>query len=74
MRLVALVIEEEGYKEPSCSTSGIFSRVDVDDLFVLAYDEVMWNKFRRLVGQMFDGKNSKESFQYFMEYYALKKR
>ena len=79
MRLLPVVeqdleqYEEEVYEEPSCSTSGRFSRDDVDDLLIPSYDEAIWEKSTSVVGQMFGGKNSKESFQYFMEYYVLKK-
>ena len=64
--------EEEDYEDPSCSISGRFNRDDVADLCLPAYDEVIWKKYTSVVGQMFSGKNSKEFFQYFMEYYALK--
>ena len=64
--------EEEDYEYPSCSTPGRFSRDDVDDFCLPTYDEFIWQKSTSVVGQMFGGKNSKESFQYFMEYYALK--
>ena len=64
--------EEEDYEEPSSSTSGSFSRDDVNDFCIPAYDELIWNKSTSVVGQMFSGDNSKESFQYLMEYYALK--
>ena len=73
MRLVPLVIEEEGYEEPSCSSSSRFIRDDVDELCLPSYDEVIRYKYTSFVGQMFSGKNFKESFQYFMEYYSLKK-
>ena len=72
MSLVHFVIEEEGYEDPSSRSSSRFIRDDVDDLFLPTYDEVIWHKSIGVVGQMFGGKNSKESFQYFMEYYALK--
>ena len=72
MRLIPFVIEEEGCGEPSCSSSSRFIRDDVDDLFLPTYDEVIWHKSIGVVGQMFGGNNFKESFQYFMEYYALK--
>ena len=65
--------EEEYYEYPSFITSGRASRDDVDDLFLPYYDEFICKKYTSVVGQMFGGKNSKESFQYFMEYYALKK-
>ena len=68
MRLVPFVIEEEGYEDPSCR----FIRDDVDNLCLLAYDEVIWKKSTSVVVQIFSGNNYKESFQYFMEYYALK--
>ena len=32
--------EEEDYEETSCSTSGRFSRDDVDDLFLPDYGEI----------------------------------
>ena len=64
--------EEEDYEEPSSSTSGRFSRDDVNDFCIPAYDELIWNKSTSVVGQMFGGNNSKESFQYLMEYCALK--
>ena len=64
--------EEEDYGDTLCITSGRFSRHDVDELLLPAYDEVIWQKYTSVVGQMFGGKNSKESLQYFMECYALK--
>ena len=64
--------EEEDYEEPSCNTSGRFSRDDAYDLCLPSYDEVIWQKSTSGVGQMFGGNNSKESFHYFMEYYSLK--
>ena len=64
--------EEEDYEEPSSSTSSRFNRDDVNDFCIPAYDELIWNKSTSVVGQMFDGNNSKESFQYLMEYCALK--
>ena len=54
--------EEEDYEEPSSSTSGRFSRDYFDDFLLLFYDEVIWHKSTSVVGKMFDGKNSKESF------------
>ena len=64
--------EEEGYEEPSCSTSGRGSRNDVDAFRLSAYDQTLWQKSTSIHGQMFNGRNSKEPFQYSMEYYALK--
>ena len=64
--------EEEEYGEPSYSTSSRFSRDDVDFLLQY-YNEVICHKYTSVIGQMFSGKNSKESFQYFMEYYDLRK-
>ena len=64
--------EEEDYEYPSCSTSGRFIRDDVDDFFVPSFYEVIWKKYTSVLGQMFGGNNSKESFQYLMEYCALK--
>ena len=52
---------------------GGLPRDDVDGFYLPAYDEVIWQKYTSFVGQMFSGKNFKESFQYFMEYYSLKK-
>ena len=65
--------EEEYYEEPSSSTSGSFSRDDVNDFCIPAYDELIWKRSTSVVGQMFGGNNSKEPFHYFKEYYALKK-
>ena len=71
MRLLRLIeeyleqYEEEDYEDPSCSTSGRFIRDDVDEFFLPAYDEVIWQKSTSVVGQMFNGKKSKEYFQYF---------
>ena len=59
--------EEEGYEEPSCSSSSRFIRDDVYELFRLEYDEFIWQKSTSVVGKMLHGKNFKESFQYFME-------
>ena len=39
MRLVASLIEEEGYEEHSCSSAGRFIKDDVDDLCPIDYDE-----------------------------------
>ena len=68
MRLVPFVIEEGSYEDPS----GRFLRDDVDDFCLPTYDEVIWHKYMSVFGQIFHGKNFKEYFQYFMEYYALK--
>ena len=64
--------EEEGYAEPSCSTSCRGSGNDVDSFWLSSYDQTLWHKSTRIHGQMFNGRNSKEPFQYSMEYYALK--
>ena len=64
--------EEEDFEEPSCNSSGRFTRDDVDDFCLQEYDEVIWHTYTSVVGQMFGGKKSKESFQSFMEYYSLK--
>ena len=69
---VPFAIKEEGYEDPSCSSSGRFIRDDVDDFFNPEYDEVIWKKSTSVVVQIFSGNNYKESFQYFMEYYLLK--
>ena len=63
--------EEADYEDPSCNTSCIFIRYDVDEFFFPTYDEVIGNKSTSIVVQMLCGKKYKESFQYFMEYYAL---
>ena len=68
MRLLLVIEEdleqydEEEYEEPSCSTSGRFSRDDVDYLFLPYYDESIWYKYTSFGVEMFNGKNSKESF------------
>ena len=54
--------DEEDYEEPSCSTSGRFIMDDVDDLFLPSCDESIWHKYTSVGGQIFDGRNSKESF------------
>ena len=59
--------EQEDYEQTSCSTSSRFSRDDVDDFLLPSYDESILQKSTSVGGQMFNGKNSKESFQYFME-------
>ena len=64
--------EEDGYEDPSCSTSGRCSSNYVDYLWLLAYDESIWNKSTSVNGQILNERNSKESFQYSIEYYALK--
>ena len=64
--------EEENYEEPTCSTSGILCRDDVDYFFPPSYDESIWKKYISVDGQMFNGKNSMKSSQYFMEYCSLK--
>ena len=63
--------EEEDYEEPSCSTSSRFVRDDFDDFLLPYYDESIWKKYTSVSGQMFNGRNSKESFHYFMEYCAF---
>ena len=64
--------EQEDYEDPSCNTSCKFSRDDAGDFFLPYCDESIWHKSTSVGDQMFNGGNSKESFQYFMEYYALK--
>ena len=65
-------LEEEGYEEPLGSTSGRCSRNDMDNTWLSSYDEFLRKKSTRISGQMFNIRNSKEPFQYSMEYYALK--
>ena len=62
MNFVLLVIEEEGYEELSCSSSGRFIRDDVDEFCLPAYGEFIWKKYTSVVGKNFSGNNSKESF------------
>ena len=64
--------EEEDYEQPTCITLGRLCRDDIDDVLPPYYDESIWKKYTSVGGQMFNGKNSKESFQYFMEYCSLK--
>ena len=62
MRLVPFVIEEEVYEDTSWSSSGRFIRDDVDDFYLLSYDEFIWIKYTSFHGKIFNGNNSKESF------------
>ena len=64
--------EEEDYEDPTCSTSSRLCRDYFDDLLPPYYYESIWKKYTSVGGQVFNGKNSKKSSQYFMEYCALK--
>ena len=64
--------EEYYYEETTYSTSYILCRDDVDDFLPPPYDESIWKKSTSVGGQVFNGKKSEKSSQYFMEYYALK--
>ena len=64
--------EEEDYEEPTCSTSGILCRGDFDYFLPPYYDESIWQESTSVSGQVFNGKNSKKSSRYFMEYCDLK--
>ena len=64
--------EEEYYEEPTCSTSVILCRDYFYDFFPPYYDESIWHKSTSGGGQVLNGKNSKKSSQYFMEYCDLK--
>ena len=54
--------KEEGYEEPSCSTSDRCSRNGIDDFYFPYYDEFLGKKSTSDYSQMLNGRNPKESF------------
>ena len=64
--------EEEGYAEPSCSTSGRGSGNYMDDIWLPVYEDSIWQRYTSNNDQIFNGINLKKSFQYSMYYYSLK--
>ena len=64
--------EEEDYEDTTCNTSYMLCRYDFDDFLPPYYEESIWRESTSVGGQVFNGKKSKTSSQYFMEYCSLK--
>ena len=78
MRLLPIIEEdieqydEEDCEEETCTKSYILCRDYFYDFLPPYYDESIWQESTSVGGQVFNGKNSKTSSQYFMEYCSLK--